>query len=244
MFAAHDHVVIEVLAANPDLRRTSPTPLSLSGRCSCQWVTTFVIVAVLALAKSRSDIDVEVDVDDCNLRVLVERLCHSKETGVSYGSCNTCHAIKCSLLCGTSDASQYNALQSHRRRSHWIRNVDNHVEKKKASNHISQFLIPQHDRCLGAAEQELHVLRCQLLHGDLVLVDCAVDHVRLLLLQHDHARLDGVFNAQASDDTRPLLTDTMATVSRLPFGCRVPPSVNRVSRETYLREESKLTGRQ
>lgn len=131
VFAAHDHVVIEVLAANPDLRRTSPTPLSLSGRCSCQWVTTFVIVAVLALAKSRSDIDVEVDVDDCNLRVLVERLCHSKETGVSYGSCNTCHAIKCSLLCGTSDASQYNALQSHRRRSHWIRNVDNHVEKKK-----------------------------------------------------------------------------------------------------------------
>ena len=128
--------------------------------------------------------------------------------------------------------------------SHQLEMLKAMIRKEKSSNHLSQFFIHQHDRCLGAAEQELHVLGCQLLHGDLVLVDCAVDHVRLLLLQHDHARLDGVFNAQASDDTRPLLTDTMATVSRLPFGCRVPPSVNRVSRETYLREESKLTGRQ
>jgi hypothetical protein len=45
----------------------------------------------------------------------------------------------------------------------------------------------QHGHHLGAAEQKLHVLGRQLLHGSLVLVDCAVDHVCFLLLQHDHA---------------------------------------------------------
>lgn len=69
--AAQDHIVIEVLAAIPDLRSTSPKPLSPYGRCSYQWVTTFEIVAVLALAKSKSDIDVGADVDGCNLQVLV-----------------------------------------------------------------------------------------------------------------------------------------------------------------------------
>jgi len=94
----------------------------------------------------------------------------------------------------------------------------------------SHEVVPQSSAPpLGAAEQELHVLGCQLLHGDFVLVDCAVDHVRLLLLQHDHARLNRVFNAQARDDTRPLLTDAVATISRLPFGCWVPPSVKCVS---------------
>ena len=96
----------------------------------------------------------------------------------------------------------------------------------------------------GTAEKKLHVLRSQLLHGDLVVVDGSTNHIGLLLLQHDDTRLDRVLDTETSDDTGSLLADTMATVSRLPFGCRVPPSVNRVSRETYLREESKLTGRQ
>ena len=89
--------------------------------------------------------------------------------------------------------------------------------------------LPSPTQRLCATEQELHVLRGELLHGRLVLVDGAVDHVGLLLLQHYHARFDRVFNAQASDDTRPLLTDTVATVGRLPFGCWVPPSKKCVS---------------
>lgn len=111
----HGHVVIEVLAAKSELF-ARPLP-NREGVRTCERVTSLEIVIVQALAKSRSDIDVEVDIDDHNLRVLVYRLCHSKETGVSYGSSNTCLAAKCSLFCGTSDASQCYALQSHRRRS-------------------------------------------------------------------------------------------------------------------------------
>jgi hypothetical protein len=134
---------------------------------------------------------------------------------------------KCSLLCGTSDASQYHASENHDRQPLiGLNMLTAMLTKEISSNHIDQHLNHQHGRCLGTAEQELHVLGSQLLHGNLVLVDCAVDHVRLLLLQHDHARLDRVFNAQASDDTRPLLTDTVATIGRLPFGCWVPPPVN------------------
>ena len=131
----HGRVVIEVLAANSELF-ARPLP-NREGVRTCERVTSLEIVIVQALAKSRSDIDVdvEVDIDDHNLRVLVYRLCHSKETGVSYGSSNTCLAAKCSLLCGANDASQFYALQSHRRRSHWIRNVDSHVEKKSKQPH-------------------------------------------------------------------------------------------------------------
>lgn len=82
---------------------------------------------------------------------------------------------------------------------------------------------------LRATEQELHVLRRQLLHRRLVLVDGSVDHVGLLLLQHNHARLNRVFDAKACDDTRALLTDAVATISGLPLSGRVPPSVRNVS---------------
>lgn len=66
---------------------------------------------------------------------------------------------------------------------------------------------------LRATEQELHVLGRQLFHRRLVIVNCAVDHVSLLLLQHDHARFDRVFDAETCDDTWPLLADAMATIS-------------------------------
>ena len=125
----HGHVVIEVLAAKSELF-ARPLP-NREGVRTCERVTSLEIVIVQALAKSRSDIGVEVDIDDHNLRVLVYRLFHSKETGVSYGSSNTRLAIKCSLLCGTSDASQYHALRSHQRRSLIIRNVNSQVEKEK-----------------------------------------------------------------------------------------------------------------
>lgn len=78
---------------------------------------------------------------------------------------------------------------------------------------------------LGPAEQELHVLWAQLLHSDCIVVDCPVDHVRLLLLQEDHTRLDRVFNTESRDDTRAFLTDTVAAIGGLPFCGRVPPSM-------------------
>ena len=65
---------------------------------------------------------------------------------------------------------------------------------------------------LGASKQELHVLRRELVDGRLVAIDSSVDHVRLLLLQHDHAGLDGVFDAQAGDDAGAALTDAVAAV--------------------------------
>ena len=83
---------------------------------------------------------------------------------------------------------------------------------------------------LRASEQELHILRRELLHARLIVVDGAVDHVGFLLLKHDHTRLHRVFDAQASDDTRPLLTDAVTAVSGLPFSCWVPPSANMLAR--------------
>jgi hypothetical protein len=41
-----------------------------------------MIVAVRTLAKPKSDI--KVDMSDDNFQAIVERLCHTKETGVSY----------------------------------------------------------------------------------------------------------------------------------------------------------------
>ena len=64
---------------------------------------------------------------------------------------------------------------------------------------------------LRAPEQKLHVLRRQFLHRDLVVVDGAVDHVRLLLLEQDHARLDRVLDAEARDDAGAFLADSMAS---------------------------------
>ena len=77
---------------------------------------------------------------------------------------------------------------------------------------------------LAPTEQKLHILRRQLLHGNLVVVDRPVDHVGLLLLQHHHPALDRVLDAQPRDDTRPFLPDAVAAVGGLPFGGGVPPS--------------------
>ena len=52
------------------------------------------------------------------------------------------------------------------------------------------MMVVNDDWLLRAAEEELHVLRRKLLHGRLVVVDGAVDHVRFLLLKHDHSRFD------------------------------------------------------
>ena len=138
------------------------------------------------------------------------------------------------LACRTSNANQpvSRLTEPSSTTSHRIRHASEAIAmltNEMSNNSFKLFFIDHHDVRLGAAEQELHVLGCQLLHGDFVLVDCAVDHVRLLLLQHNHARLNRIFNAQACNDTRPLLTDTVATIGRLPFGCWVPPSGKCVS---------------
>jgi hypothetical protein len=88
------------------------------------------------------------------------------------------------------------------------------------------FCFRQDERyALGPAEQELHVLGAQLLHSDGIVVDSPVDHIRLLLLQEDHPRLDRVFNAESRDDTGAFLADTVAAVGGLPFCGWVPPSM-------------------
>jgi len=58
----------------------------------------------------------------------------------------------------------------------------------------------------------------------LIVVNRAVNHIRLLFLQHHHAALDAVFDAQARDDAGPFLADAVAAVGGLPFGGWVPPS--------------------
>ncbi len=91
---------------------------------------------------------------------------------------------------------------------------------------VSQF-YPCKGLCafpLGPTEEELQVLRCQLVHGNLVVVDGAVDHVGFLFLQQDHARLDRVLDAKARDDAWAPLSDSVAAVSALPFGSRIPPA--------------------
>jgi len=77
---------------------------------------------------------------------------------------------------------------------------------------------------LSTTEQELQVLGCQLVHGNLVIVDGAADHIGFLLLQKNHARLDRVFDAKSSDDARTRLANAMASIGRLPFSGGVPPS--------------------
>lgn len=82
------------------------------------------------------------------------------------------------------------------------------------------------EQSLSSTEQELHILGRQLLHRRAIIVDSAIDHIRLLLLEQDHARLDRVLDAQSRDDTGPLLPDTMASVCALPLRGRVPPWVD------------------
>jgi len=65
---------------------------------------------------------------------------------------------------------------------------------------------------LRAPEKKLHIFGCQLLHRDLVVIDGAVNHVRLLLLQQDHARLDRVLDAEARDDAGTFLADSVTSV--------------------------------
>ena len=77
---------------------------------------------------------------------------------------------------------------------------------------------------LAAPEQELHVFGRKLLHRDLVVVDRAVDHVGFLFLQHDHAALDRVLDAETSDHARAFLSDAVAAICGLPLGGGVPPS--------------------
>lgn len=78
---------------------------------------------------------------------------------------------------------------------------------------------------LRASEEELHVLGCELFHGNLVVVDGTIDHVGLFLLQHDHPTLDRVFDAKTRNHTGTFLSDTVTAIGRLPLGCWVPPSV-------------------
>lgn len=90
-----------------------------------------------------------------------------------------------------------------------------------------------------SSEQELHVLGCKLLHGNFVSIYRALDQVRLLLLQHDDPTLDTILDTEAGNDTRAFLADAVATIGRLPFGSRVPPSTKlSVNRELGAAERS------
>ena len=78
---------------------------------------------------------------------------------------------------------------------------------------------------LAPSKQELHILRRQLLHSHLVIVDRAINHVGLLLLQHHHSALDRILDTKTSDDARAFLPDAVAAVGGLPFCGGIPPSV-------------------
>ena len=78
---------------------------------------------------------------------------------------------------------------------------------------------------LAPSKQELHILRRQLLHSHLVIVDRAINHVGLLLLQHHHSALDRVLDTKTGDDARAFLPDAVAAVGGLPFCGGIPPSV-------------------
>lgn len=78
---------------------------------------------------------------------------------------------------------------------------------------------------LGTAEEELHVLRCQGVHRFVVAVYRGVDHVRLLLLDQDHSAFNGVLDAESRDGAGTSLTNTVATVGRLPFSGGIPPAI-------------------
>lgn len=88
-------------------------------------------------------------------------------------------------------------------------------EKPAASSfsfsYVGNILI-RSPRCLASTEQELHILGCQLVEGNLIIVDSAVDHVGLLLLQQNHPGFNRVFNDKAGDDTRTTLPNSVATV--------------------------------
>lgn len=51
-----------------------------------------------------------------------------------------------------------------------------------------------------------------------------MNHVRLLLLDENHAAFHRVLDAEPGDDAWPSLTDTMTSISRLPLGSGVPPT--------------------
>ena len=84
-----------------------------------------------------------------------------------------------------------------------------------------------HGDFLTSSKQKLHILRRQLLHCHLIIVNRPVNHIRLLLLQQHHPALDTIFNTQTRDDARAFLADTMTSICRLPLCGRVPPSVNK-----------------
>ena len=64
----------------------------------------------------------------------------------------------------------------------------------------------------SSTEKELHVLGGQLLHGNVIVVDCRCDELSLLLLKQNDSRFHGVFDAQASNGTRPLLPYAVTTI--------------------------------
>ena len=87
----------------------------------------------------------------------------------------------------------------------------------------------KHHRASISPEQELQILRRELLHRYLIIVDRAVDHIRLLLLQHHDPRLDRVLDAETRDDAGTALADAVAAVGALPFGGRIPPAISKCS---------------
>lgn len=87
--------------------------------------------------------------------------------------------------------------------------------QKKKQKHFDGVLV--------TAEQELHILGTQRLHGLVVGINSRVNHVRLLLLDEHHSALDRVFDAESRNGAGSRLADAVAAIGRLPFCSRVPP---------------------
>ena len=150
----------------------------------------------------------------CNLRSLTSvrrkreshtSLVDSKELKLSSGSLPATGTFRCILnasnacnIAASSTTSPPFPLAKYRAGS----KSSSTCQPLKAFGHGS----------LVSPEKELHVFGSQLLHGDIIIVDCRRNHVGLLLLKQDHARLDRVFDAQTRDNAGTLLADTMATI--------------------------------
>ena len=127
------------------------------------------------------------------------------------------------LICLLTIASSgMNRMQHKRSNTSMLKVVFVHIPQ--ASKGVGMLKRERFSSTSRSSEQELHVFWCELVQCNLIIVDSAVDHVGFFLLQQNHSRLYGILNTKTSDNTRTSLTNTMASISTLPFSSRVPPA--------------------
>jgi len=107
---------------------------------------------------------------------------------------------------------------------------------------MRRFVVPHLVPHLRTPKEELQIFGAQAIHSNLVIVNRSSDHGSLLLLQRDHARLDTVLDTETGDNARSLLSNTMASISGLPFGSWVPPPDTGQQSQHNRTRLSKLTG--